>query len=79
MYSWQRKPAAPSQVPTDTVIPGNYFDDNTVYRSILLNPMLKFDDVLDHEKLKISLERLLGRPDWRRLGARIRLNVSCTL
>ncbi|CAG8958394.1 hypothetical protein HYFRA_00011071 [Hymenoscyphus fraxineus] len=68
------KPLTPVRIPTDTVIQGNYFDDNAVYRSILLNPMLKFDDVLDPVKLKTSLERLLTRHDWRKLGGRIRLN-----
>lgn len=73
---WQSKPAAPSPVATDTIIPGNYFDDNSVYRSILLNPMLKFDDILDADKLKMALEKLLDRDSWRKLGARIRLNAS---
>jgi len=37
---------------------------------------MKFDHALDVEKLKGALEQVLGRPGWRRLGARLRLNAS---
>ncbi|RYP29907.1 hypothetical protein DL767_006506 [Monosporascus sp. MG133] len=36
--------------------------------------MMRFDDVIDPEKLRSSLEKLLSRDDWRKLGARLRLN-----
>lgn len=36
---------------------------------------MKFDDVLDVQKVVGALERLLAKPGWRKLGARLRLNV----
>jgi hypothetical protein len=46
-----------------------------VYRAIVLDFSLRFDDVLDHEKLRLALVRLLEIGDWRKLGARLRRNV----
>ncbi|ORY59544.1 uncharacterized protein BCR38DRAFT_412555 [Pseudomassariella vexata] len=68
------KPAALAAVPSDQVIPLCYFDDNADLRGMLLSVMLKFDDKLDPDKLKTSLEELLQRNGWRKLGARLRLN-----
>jgi len=36
----------------------------------------RFDDVLDVQKLKSSLERLLEIGEWRGLGTRFKKNVS---
>ena len=49
-----------------------YFDDNSINRSVLLYITLRFDNVLDPERLRRSLERLMELGDWRKLGARIR-------
>jgi hypothetical protein len=35
-----------------------------------------FDDVLDADKLSGALWKLLDRPGWKKLGARLRLNVT---
>lgn len=70
---WQQRPPI---VASDKVVPLNEFDDNDVFRSIVLNLMLRFDDALDPEKLCIALEKLLNRDGWRKLGARLRLNVG---
>jgi hypothetical protein len=67
--------AAPPAVPTDTVIPLNAGDDTEVLRSVCVVLSYRFDDVLDPEKLRSSFERLLERPGWRKIGARLRLNV----
>ncbi|KAF2964405.1 hypothetical protein GQX73_g9178 [Xylaria multiplex] len=67
-------PRAPPAVPTDTIVPMHHMDDNSINRSMVVMFMMRFDDVLDPEKLKDSLEKLLSRDDWRKLGARIRLN-----
>jgi len=40
--------------------------------------MLRFDDVMDPENLRMSLSRLLEIGDWKKLGARLRMNVSTT-
>ncbi|RYP60097.1 hypothetical protein DL769_008281 [Monosporascus sp. CRB-8-3] len=67
------KPQAP-RVPTDKAIPLHKLDDQRVNRAIIMLFMMRFDDVLDPEKLRSSLEKLLSRGDWRKLGARLRLN-----
>lgn len=71
---FQKKRAAPVKVPTDTVIPLWSADDTDFNRTVVVTFMLKFDDVLDPEKLGLSLEKLISRPGWRKLGARLREN-----
>ncbi|KAI0539496.1 hypothetical protein GGR58DRAFT_234925 [Xylaria digitata] len=68
------KPQAPPAVATDTIVPMHHMDDSPINRSMVVMFMMRFDDVLDPEKLKDSLEKLFSRDDWRKLGARIRLN-----
>ncbi|PYI17552.1 hypothetical protein BO99DRAFT_444609 [Aspergillus violaceofuscus CBS 115571] len=70
------EPAQPARVPTDTVIPLNAADDTEVLRSVCVVLSYRFDDVLDPEKLRSSFERLLDRPGWRKIGARLRLNKN---
>ncbi|OHF02037.1 hypothetical protein CORC01_02616 [Colletotrichum orchidophilum] len=76
MGSWfsRVKPKAPATVATDTVIPLNANDDNVFNRAIAMAFMMRFDDVLDPERLHSSLTKLLDREGWRKLGARLRLN-----
>lgn len=69
------KPEPPPTVPTDEVIPLHILDGNRVVQAILLEFTYKFDDVLDVVKLRNSLNRLLEIGEWRKLGARLRLNV----
>jgi hypothetical protein len=66
----------PQHVPTDEVLPMHYFDDNPVNRSILIAWTMRFNDVLDADKLHDGLARLLEIGDWRKLGGRIRKGVS---
>lgn len=63
-------------VATDTVIPLHSLDGNHINASILLYFLLRFDDVLDTEKLRDALQKLLNRDGWRKLGARLRINVG---
>ncbi|KAI0125636.1 hypothetical protein BJ170DRAFT_684896 [Xylariales sp. AK1849] len=67
-----RRAAAPTRVPTDTVIPFRYFDDTPLWRSFVLYSMFAFDDVLDPKRLQDSLEELAGRDGWEKIGARLR-------
>ncbi|RDW57096.1 hypothetical protein BP6252_13842 [Coleophoma cylindrospora] len=64
----------PAVVPTDTIIPLHHFDDVPIYRSIFHDFTLRFDDVLDPEELSAALRRLMEIGNWRKLGARLRLN-----
>lgn len=41
----------------------------------MLDLTLRFDDVLDHEKMRLALVRLVELGNWRKLGARLRMNV----
>lgn len=70
-----QKPAPLPTVPTDKIVPLNAADDTAVLRSVVVVLSYRFDDVLDPEKLKSSYEKLLDRPGWRKIGARLRLNV----
>jgi hypothetical protein len=74
-FLFSKKRIIPEKVPTDDVIPVHYWDDNEVFRWIVVDFALRFDDVLDPEKLRQALARLMEIGNWRKLGARIRLRV----
>lgn len=69
-------PATPPRVPTDTVLPASLWDNRGIGHTWCLHYCYRFNDVLDPGELRISLERLMQLGEWRRLGARMRLNVS---
>ncbi|KAI4859917.1 hypothetical protein F4820DRAFT_466218 [Hypoxylon rubiginosum] len=66
----------PLTIATDTVVPLHRFDDTPLTRKVIVEFTMRFDDVLDPDKLRLSLEKLLSRRDWRKLGARLRLNFD---
>ncbi|KAK1241762.1 hypothetical protein MKX07_007585 [Trichoderma sp. CBMAI-0711] len=68
------QPQAPQRVPTDLVVPVGFFDDTIIFRTFVLYTLFVFDDVLDPERLRSSLERVVSRPGWKKLGARLRKN-----
>lgn len=72
---FRSKSVGPELVPTDIVIPLFHRDDTRTNKNIMLEFTMKFDDVMDAEKLSGALWKLLERPGWRKLGARLRLNV----
>jgi hypothetical protein len=76
MWPFSTAPVRPSTISTDTIIPVYPKDDNDIYRAIVLDFTLRFDDVLDPLKVSGALRRLMELGNWRKLGARIRLNVS---
>ncbi|KAL4923300.1 uncharacterized protein BDV17DRAFT_246186 [Aspergillus undulatus] len=76
LFSSEKPVQQPAKVPTDTVIPLNAADDTDVLRSVCVVLSYRFDDVLNPEKLKSSYEKLLDRPGWRKIGARLRLNAN---
>lgn len=69
------KQTAPPPVATDRVIPFRFNDDHVYTRGLCLDISLRFDDVLDPEKLREALDILLNKDGWRKLGARLRLTV----
>lgn len=66
---------APSPYDNDIIYPVHTLDDTRTLRSILITWTLCFNDVLDAEKLRSSLARLLEIGDWRKIGGRLRLKV----
>ncbi|KAM0483598.1 hypothetical protein ACHAPX_002089 [Trichoderma viride] len=71
---FSRPPTAPQRVPTDLVVPVGFFDDTIIFRTFVLYTLFVFDDVLDPERLRTSLERVVSRHGWNKLGARLRRN-----
>ena len=68
----------PSTIETDEILPVNYFDDTSTFRDLVICWTMRFDDVLDANRLHDSLARLLEIGGWKKLGGRLRLNVSLT-
>lgn len=66
----------PPRVPTDEVLPMFDFDSRPQVRNIIIGWTLRFDDILDADKLGVALSRLLEIGDWRKLGGRLRRRVS---
>ncbi|KAL4907675.1 hypothetical protein BDW74DRAFT_111791 [Aspergillus multicolor] len=68
------RPKPPPRVEADEVYPVHLLDDTQSLRSIVVTWTLRFNDVLDADKLHASLSRLLEIGDWRKVGGRLRLN-----
>ncbi|EAW13628.1 acetyltransferase sphE [Aspergillus clavatus NRRL 1] len=71
-----QKKIPPPTVPTDTIIPFHYWDDDHHTRGLSFDVTFRFDDVLDPQKLRRALSRLLELGNWRKLGARTRRNAE---
>ena len=67
---------APPVLDTDEVFPLHFLDDTKTLRDIVVTWTLRFNDVLDPDRLYASLSRLLDIGDWRKLGGRLRLKVN---
>lgn len=65
-----------TSVPTDKVVPIGQFNVALLKRIAILYTMFVVDDVLDASMLARSLSKLIDRVGWRKLGARLRRNVS---
>ncbi|KAF2815249.1 uncharacterized protein BDZ99DRAFT_506437 [Mytilinidion resinicola] len=72
--------ASPARDPTpllnsdnDDVYPVHMLDDTKTLRNIVVTWTLRFNDVLDADKLHASLSKLLDIGDWRKVGGRLRL------
>ncbi|KAH8889208.1 hypothetical protein GQ53DRAFT_842924 [Thozetella sp. PMI_491] len=63
---------ASEQTGPDTVIPLHYFDDSPMFARITMYVLMAYDEVLDPEKLRSSLDQLVRRETWQKLGGRIR-------
>lgn len=72
-----RKPAV-DPVPGDRVLPLHFFEKSLLVQGNNMAVSLVFDAVLDPERLRQSLEGLIKRQGWQRLGGRLRKNVRET-
>ena len=62
--------------PGDRVVPLHFFENSLLVQGNNMAVSLVFDNVLDPEKLRLSLEGLVRRKGWERLGGRLKKNVS---
>lgn len=72
----QQDPVA--QAEPDLVFPLHYFDNSAMFTNITMYAIMVFDEVLNSDKLAASLEQLVRRETWQKLGARARKGVRST-
>ncbi|CAG8983623.1 hypothetical protein HYALB_00004645 [Hymenoscyphus albidus] len=75
MGVFSSKPVQPVAIPSDTVVELGPTGDTRILRPMVIDFTLCFDEVLDPKRLRGSLEALFNHGNWRKLGARLRLNV----
>lgn len=68
--------ALAAQAEPDVVLPLHYFDNSAMFTNITMYAIMIFDEVLEADKLATSLEQLVQRETWQKLGARVRKGVS---
>ncbi|OAQ69677.1 transferase family domain-containing protein [Pochonia chlamydosporia 170] len=56
------------------IYPTHFLDNSRSHKNLLLAWTLRFNDVLDGEKLNDALWQLLEIGDWRKLGGRLRMD-----
>jgi hypothetical protein len=76
MAFFSATPTHPLQKASDKIVPLHFFDDGPLWRAFILYSMFVFDCHLDAEKLHSSLERLVHKNGWWKLGARLRRDVG---
>ncbi|KAJ5734371.1 Transferase [Penicillium malachiteum] len=60
----------------DKIVPLHFFEDSLLVQGNNMAVSLVFEEVLDPEKLRSSLEGLVKKEGWQRLGGRLRKNAS---
>lgn len=78
-FSQNTQSRAKDRYPDDIIYPVHALDDTKTFRSLLLAWTICFNDVLDANKLRCSLAKLLEIGDWRKIGGRLRLKVGLNL
>ncbi|KAJ8109765.1 hypothetical protein OPT61_g7216 [Boeremia exigua] len=64
------------KVTGDKILPLRLWDSDDVLSKVSLDVTFRFDDVLDVEKLRSSLERVIQIGDWNQVGARYKKNAK---
>lgn len=76
MFQWLGlSQSVPTVVPTDKIVPLHWFEDGVMWKKVIVYTLFVFDDALSPDKLRDSLERLVNREGYRKLGGRLRRNV----
>jgi hypothetical protein len=75
LFKRKRLTSSPVTGSEDRVVPLHFFEDSLLVQGNNMAVSLVFDDVLDPEMLRSSLEGLVKRDGWQRLGGRLRKNV----
>lgn len=60
----------------DQIIPYNFLDDDPEFKNSVAFMSFRINAVLDEVKLRTALEEVFEMEGWRKLGARVRMNVS---
>ncbi|RSL73751.1 hypothetical protein CEP54_000117 [Fusarium duplospermum] len=77
MFQWLGlSQSPPTVVPTDKIIPLHWFEDGVMWKKVIVYTLFVFDDALSPDKLRDSLERLVDREGYRKLGGRLRRNAQ---
>ncbi|KAK1761160.1 hypothetical protein QBC47DRAFT_313557 [Echria macrotheca] len=78
IFSKSKSPPPPADdVTSDRIIPLHFFEDSPLVQGNNMAVSLVFDEVLDPEKLRSSLENLVQRHEgWERLGGRLKKNAK---
>lgn len=69
-------PAQPPTINSDEIFPLHFLDNQMSPRELVLSHTLLFNSVLDAKKLHDGLVKLVSSGDWRKLGGRLRKQVS---
>lgn len=75
VWPFNKTSVAPERISTDEVIPLFDRDDTATNKGVSLEFSMIYDEVLDADKIYGALWTLLEKPGWRKVGARLRLNV----
>lgn len=73
-FLFGRKPTK-KPVPGDRVVPLHFFENSLLVQGNNMAVSLVFEAVLDPQKLRDSLEGLVKREGWQRLGGRLNKNA----
>jgi hypothetical protein len=65
--------ASPNPSPDDIIYPTHMIDNVSVVKSLVMAWTMRFNDVLDADRLHHALSDLLQMGDWKKLGGRLRV------
>lgn len=76
LFGLSRPTPEPTEGPTDKVIPLHWFEDGFMWKKVIVYTLFVLDDALEPSKLQQSLEKLIHREGYQKIGARLRRNQN---